>query len=429
MINRLLNNARPKPLGIIFLLGLVLSAPLLRSESLPQKEYGLQDLIQQTLAHSEWILSFNTRIEEKRFAAKQSRRFQNPEGSASVGQKEVSSISGPLLEFSLTQPFLFPGKRELRAGIADSDTEMAKINKSKAEIVLIIDVTRVVYEHAINHQKSEFAHKRQERFELIKSYLAGRAFATPQKKAERNIVESRLRKIIAENLEIETSLKDSLEKIRLYTRLEDNDPKIQAPWLKGTTDLDENQWQTKVLGNNPDLAAQRLLVNRTGQELSLARKERWSDFSVSAFYGEESAGETERRLGAGIALPLPLLNLNTGNIKSLIRKYEAEKFLLSFQERELSVRLRQAVNEFEAARKSVLLYPQPLFSNLKEQIRESEEAFRKGQLDLLLFLEVDEQTEETYYRALDAQLGLVDKLSNLYLLAGEKELYVQLDKF
>ncbi len=429
-------------LGIVLPLGaFMLHAPPLHAEPARQSEkipinssdstkvYTLNDLVEQALNRSELILSFNARVEEKRFAADQLLRFPNPEGSISAGQKEVSSESGSLFGLSLAQPFLFPGKRGLRFGIADSDMELAKIYKSKAEIFLIYDVLRIAFQHTVNHQKNEFAHERQERFELIKSYLAGRPFVTPQKKVEQHVVESRLRHLRTEDIEIERALKDSFEKLKLYVLLEERYPDIQVPWLTGTAALDESQWQTKVFNSNPDLAAQRLLVNRTGKERLLAQKERWSDFSVSAFYGRESVGDTERTLGAGLALPLPLLNLNTGNIKSFEKKHEAEKFLLSFQERELKTRLRQALNEYEAARKNALLYPKSLFPDLQKQIKEAEEAFRKGQLDLLLFLEIDDQTAENYYRALDVQFTLVDKLANLFFLSGEKDLYVQLGKF
>ncbi len=434
---------RTKNWSIVSLLWmLTLSAPPLFAELPPQpektkvisnasvQEYTIEALIERTLSRSEWLHSLNTRVEEIQFSSEQTRRFQNPEFSFSAGQKTVSSANGSLLGMSLSQPFLLPGKRDLRFGIADSDKELAEINKSKVEISLIYDVLRTAYQHEINHQRSSFLQKRQERFELIKSYLAGRTFATPQKKMERHVVESRLRKLISEGIEIETSLKDSLERLKLYVSLgDDADPRIHIPWIKGSTALDKNEWQAKAIHNNLDLAAQRLLVHRANQEQLLAQKEKWPDFSLSAFYGQESAGETERTLGAGFAIPIPVLNRNNGNIRSFGKKHEAEKQLLAFQERELKSRLQRLLNEVEAARKNVSLYPQSLFSELQNQEREAEDAFRKGQLDLLLFLEIDEQIAETYYRALDAQLALVDKLTNLFFMTGEKDLVVQLGKF
>ena len=160
------------PCAVLFLWGLILNAAPLHAEPARQfekittnssdtaKVYTLNDLIEEALNRSEWILSFNARIEEKRFAADQLRRFPNPEGSVSAGQKEVSSESGSLFGLSLAQPFLFPGKRGLRFGIADSDTGLAKISKSKAEIFLIYDVLRIAFQHTVNHQKNEFAHKK-----------------------------------------------------------------------------------------------------------------------------------------------------------------------------------------------------------------------------------------------------------------------------
>lgn len=423
------------------LLIIPLSAPRSRSESAfyPEatdanpgaivRELTLEDLMEQTLKRSEWMLFFSARVEEKQFAAEQSRRFQNPEASISTGEKRISSVRGSTTELLLNQPFLFPGKRRLKSEIADSGTELAKINKSKAEVSLIYNVLRIAFQHAINRQKSEFARKRQDRFELIKSYLSGRTFATQQKRAERHVVESRLRKLRTEGIEIETALKASLEKLRLYVLLDEKDPKIQVPWLMGTAALDEGLWESKVVNHNPDLAAQRLLVNQAGFERLLAQKERWSDFSLHAFYGIETPEEVQRTFGAGITLSLPLLNLNTGSIRSFEKQYEAERHLFDFQERELKTRLRQAMIEYDAAREIASLYPQSLFAGLQDQNKKDEDAFSKGQLDLLLFLETDEQTAETTYRAFDAQLTLVDKLANLFLMAGERDLHAQLKKF
>ena len=65
----------------------------------------------------------------------------------------------------------------------------------------------------------------------------------------------------------------------------------------------------------------------------------------------------------------------------------------------------------------------------KEQIKEAETAFRKGQLDLLSFLELDNQTAETYYQMLDAQASLAEKLADLFSLAGQTDLHLQLNQF
>jgi outer membrane protein TolC len=266
--------------------------------------YSLTAIIEQALARNEWALSFAERIQEKKFAADQARRWRNPELNFAAGRKEVASSDGSIIEASLAQPIFLPGKLQLRGKIAGADTEMAVLNRTKNEIALRHQVVRLAYRYSVDRQKSEFARQRRERFELIRSYLSGRPFASPQKKAERHLVENRLRELMVENLEIETSRKNSLERLKLYTPLDESTAgSVEIPWLKGDNHLDRSQWETAGREKNPDLAAQRLELSRASQELALAKKERWPDFSLSVFYRRETANETEKASGAGIALP------------------------------------------------------------------------------------------------------------------------------
>jgi outer membrane protein TolC len=414
-------------MGAVFSIGCPLYAGTVPIQTDPSTG-TLASVVEQALDRNEWVLSFVARVQERQFAADQSRRWQNPELNFSAGRKEVSSSDGSTIEASLAQPFFFPGKLGLRAEIAGSDTELSKLNRTKAEIALRHDVIRLAYQYAMSRQKIEFVRQRRERFELVRSYLAGRPFASPQKKAERHLVENRLRELMAENLEIETSLKNSLEKLKLYLD-EQTAMNVVVPWLKGENNLERSQWEVNGFQGNPDLAAQRLALKRAQQELELTKKEKWPDFSLSAFYRRETAIETERALGIGLAMPLPVLNLNSAAIRSLGKRREAEEHQLRFQEREFQSHLLQALNECDQAGKIVSMYSPSLGSQLQEQIKEAEAAFRRGQLDLLFFLELDSQTAETYYRMLNAQSAFADKLTDLFALMGESDLSIQLEKF
>ena len=61
--------------------------------------------------------------------------------------------------------------------------------------------------------------------------------------------------------------------------------------------------------------------------------------------------------------------------------------------------------------------------------REAEEGFRKGQLDLLTFLEADGSAAETYARALDAQAELAAKAAELLSLTADRDALAKLASF
>ena len=66
-------------------------------------------------------------------------------------------------------------------------------------------------------------------------------------------------------------------------------------------------------------------------------------------------------------------------------------------------------------------YPQAILPDLEAQLKEAEDGFRKGQLDLLTFLELDSSAAETYSRVLDAQVELTTKLAEIFASTQERD--------
>ncbi len=394
-----------------------------------QGKYSLASFVDQVLNQSPLLDSFKSRVNEKRFLSRQAGIWPNPEGSFSAGQKNVDSKSGPLYEMSLSQTFLFPGKLRSRILVAEADMELAKLSQLEAELFLIFETVRLAYDYEVNQRKKEFAQSRFQRFDLLRAYLEGNIFASPQKKAERRIVEARLREISAERFESEAAHQTSLEKLELYFPVKGKSFEIEVPWLNGNPMPEVFSWQTQALEGNPELSVQKMLIERARKEKDLAAREAWPDFESSLFYGRESAVETERTTGLGVSIPLPIFNRNQSAIKSLQKRIEAEEILRAFKERELASRLGILLAEIESARQTLLKYPLSLMTDLEKDFKESEAEFHKGRIDFLVFVELENELAETYYRALGAQKSLAEKLAALFALAGRKDIVAELSKF
>ena len=84
------------------------------------------------------------------------------------------------------------------------------------------------------------------------------------------------------------------------------------------------------------------------------------------------------------------------------------------------------IDGYEAARRIVQEYPEALLAELEAQLQEAEEGFRKGQVDLLTFLELDSSASETFGRVLDAQRDLAAKAAELMAAAGERDALARL---
>lgn len=393
----------------------------------PEK-YSLASMVEQIL-ESPLLNSFKSRVEEKRALSRQAGIWPNPQGSFSVGQKSVDSVDGSIYEASLSQLLSLSGKLRSRVQVAEADAELAMFSQLEAEISLVSEAVRLAYDYEVNRKKVEFAQKRFERFDLVRAYLEGNIFASPQKKAERRIVQSRMREISAARIEAEAALQSSLERINLYFPAQSKALEIDVPWLAGNPLVDAANWKIQVSQHNLELAAQKTLVDKSRKERTLAKREAWPDLEPSVFYGRESAGDTERTAGVGLSLPLPVFNRNQGTIQSFQKKIEAEEKFRDFKEREIASRLGILLTETEAARQTLLKYPLSLAADLEKDFKEAEAEFRKGRMDFLVFVELESELAETYYRALDAQRTLVEKLGALFALSGRKDLVAELSKF
>lgn len=408
--------------SVFVMLWLTLAIPAGAAET-----YPLAALVERALSRSEWMAVLEARVEEKRMAAEQALAWQNPQLGIAVGRKQVSSLRGPTYEAAISQPFFYPGKQALRAQMLDLGAEGERVQVRQASLFISSEVVRLAYEYAANRRQAKFAVTRLQRFELIRGYLAGRLFASPQKKAESRVVEHRLRALTAEGLMAQSAQRASFANLNLYLEFQSEaDVELALAWLTGERALDEGAWLAKAEEANPGLAAQRVSIAAAKKETELAAREVRPDFAVSAFYTEAANGETEQVVGGGLSLSLPLLNRFQKAVRSLEHKAQAEERLLRFQRRQLSSQLLQLFAEFEAARQTVRHYPDTVFDVLEQQITEAEAEFRKGRIDLLTFLELDDQIAETFHHALEVQVALSRTITALSLLGGQHDVLAQI---
>ena len=393
--------------------------------------YTLAQLVEWALRHSELAASHRARAEERRHAADQARTWPNPAVDVSGGRRRTGESSGPLYELGLSQPLPLFGKEGLRGEILQLDSETWRVRQTAAKTGVALEVIRLGYEVAFQGRKAKLFEARQQRFELMRAYMAGREeFVAPQQKAESRLVEQRLRRLVSEGLQAQAALRASFEQLKIYVVFAPGHyPMIEVPWLAGTKSLDGKEWADRVTGNNPALAMQDLSVKSAGLEKTLAGREALPDLSLRAFYDEATAGETERNAGMGLSVGLPFWNRNQAGVKSADQRVIAEESLLGFQRRQVQSDLARVLTEYDSARRVVAEYPRLLLSELEAQLKETEEEFRKGRVDLLTFLEFENEVAETSQKVLDAQFVLVSKLLELLALSGERDPISQLASF
>jgi len=392
--------------------------------------YTLPQLVGLALKDAPLLASQDAQVEERRLAAAQSRIWSGPTASALVGRTKQTAASGSRVEFSLSQPIPFTGIPSLRGGLLELESEAGRAQRAASEVAITLAVAQGAYEYAANRRKADFAENRRKRFELIHSYLAGREFPTPQRKAESRIVSNRVKNLVAEAIQSEAGYKASLERLRTYVPLAQGAyPEVEAAWLTGGRGLDGKEWIERALANNPELRAQRLTVKSAGVGTTLASREGLPDAALVASYEKGQADIIGTDYGLGVSLAFPSWNRNRSGVRSAEQRKVSQERALAYAEQRLRAELPRALVEYEAARQTVLKYPAETLAELDAQLKETDAGFRKGQVDLLTFLEADASAAETYAHAIDAQVALAAKAAELLTLTADSDALAQFGSF
>ncbi len=390
----------------------------------------LGDLVNVALKNSQLLGSQDARIQQTRLSASQARAWPGLSLGLSTGRKKVDSAKGPTRGLAFSQPLPLLGKLGLQGDLLDLESESWKIRREAMQTQITLDVVQLAYDYTTNQQKAAFVGKRQKRFELIHNYLSGRVFPTPQRKAESRIVRNHLKNLSSDAIQSTAHFDGSYESLKIYIPLGPGEyPDIDTPWFLGEKGLDQNAALAQLLKNNPDLRAQKLAVKSAELEKGLASKTKLPDPSIGASYDEARAGETEKEFGLGLNLALPSWNLYQAGTRSAEQKMVAEEKQLGFEEQKQKAEMLRLLVEIEAARRTVQQYPKSLIVELEAQLGEAEDGFRKGQVDLLTFLELDGSTAETYARVLDAQREFAAVMAQYMALIGEVDPLKQLGSF
>ena len=164
-------------------------------------------------------------------------------------------------------------------------------------------------------------------------------------------------------------------------------------------------------------------------EKTRASREGLPDTSVVASYEKGQADIVGTGYGLGLSFGFPSWNRNRSGVRGAELRKLAEERQLSFMEQRLKAELARALVEYEAARQTVLKYPEASLKELETQLKDADEGFKKGQVDLLTFLELDGSAAETYSRALDAQAQLAAKAGELLSLTADRDALAKLGTF
>lgn len=345
----------------------------------------------------------------------QSRILANPVLTYQGGRLKSGTRSGQVTDLTLMQPIPWPGKRSASIKSQEFLSRIAQMDVNEAKLLLSHRVYLLAYELASEVEIEKHNKERKERFSLIAKYLSTRPLASPKQILEKDIIESQIR-LLEKLMNQVTARKNGIrDELRLLTGLKELE--LNVDWERlpvshqkefYSNNLNEG-WRLKKLNHNLLLSENRI---------EEARLEARPDIMVGVNYRKENIAPVNHFYHGQVAVVIPIVDRGQHSVqtaKAQVRKDEAS-IKLAMQEN--NAELGYSYEALEAAKNGLQLFPLSLKAKSEKRFKQAEEAFRKGQIDVMTFLQSDTQVHENIDLIYTSRVEYLSSLSRLEQLVG-----------
>ncbi len=406
--------------AILFSLAMMIAVPLHADQvSPPRPRLDAVAAADQALGRLEIVRAEELWNEELRIAAEYAGQWRNPSVEFGAGRRHSAGSlfedggSGPAFSVTVSQPLYFPGKSARREELIEAQRRLAALSIEEKKLVIRYRIIRLAYEHASAERLHELAGRRVRRFRLMERFLAGRRAVSPARRTERDIVRRRLRILERGLHEIEVGRNVLRRRLALYTG-DDLDVTVRWP-LRGIV-LERDVLMQRALQQSPRYLKERARSAELAAELRLAEREAYPDMEVFATLENAPA---EQYVGAGLRFAIPLFDRNQSTTRRLEVRRDAAQLRTQFAERELRELLEIACIEFEHSLEALQTFPLTLENITLKEMDAVDLGFRRGRVDLLPYLEADEQAFETLRAVYAVRLDYIHNYTELLMLSGD----------
>ncbi|MFN7140113.1 MAG: TolC family protein [Limisphaerales bacterium] len=389
----------------------------------------LDALVVQALEKNPELNFYRTEIAAAKGEKRTATAWQNPELSTELGHKRVSGggLSGEGMAWSVSvmQPFEYPGRIALRKAIANRQIELAEIGYAQFCAALAARVRTLGYGLLVAQEKAEASQAVAERGQELVEVLVQRDPAGIAPLLETRIIEASV--IVAKRRAAE-AFKEA--QVALYELNQLRGERLSAPLRVAKTDLkfqaiaSADELVVAALTNNFELRMRQVELAQQGLRVDLSKNERKPGITAGPFYSQESGNETERVVGVGISMPLPLWNRNQGNIETAkARQGQAETSLMVTQ-RQVERELLEAVAAYNALLDQMSFWRSDSLKQLSEAAELGDRHYRLGALPISTYTELQEKFLEAVEAILETQREALENLQRIELLTGLTPLLV-----
>lgn len=348
---------------------------------------------------------------------RQSRLYGNPVLTYQGGQLKSGDSRGSVNDITLMQPIPWPGKRDANIKNQQFLGQISKLSLEEVKIALSHKVYLLAYELASNVEIEAHNKERRERFALISKYLGSRPLASPKQILDKDLIFSQLR-VVEKSMNEATARKKSLQReLQILSGLPDIN--INVDWKNIPKRHDKNFYENEYV-NGIRFKKVREEIKIGENSIESARLAARPDIMVGVNYRQENTNPANHFYHGQVSVVIPIIDHGQHSVQSAkarLRRTEAESKLL---DQEMRAELEALYENSEASAKNLNIFPLSLKDESEVRFKKAEDAFRKGQIDVMTFLQSDNQIHENVHLIYTSRLEYLQSLSQLELLVSHR---------
>jgi len=354
------------------------------------KELILGDLVEEALKNSPELLVSETKVAASGFRIPQAKSLPDPMfmfGYQNEGFRRFTLGDEPdaMGMFSLSQMFLFPGKRALKGEMATKDMESFKDMYKATQLKVIATVKQLYYELFLANKSIDILKETTEFFSRIEDAASARYSSGMGSQQE--VVMAQTEKYML--IEKETMQKQKIETVTgmLNTTIgrDASSPlgrPVDPPQTPYAFSLEELIRKAKK--DSPEIRSREKMVEAADAKVKMAQKEYYPDFTIGANYYPRTKGLTDMAsLTATINIPIFYKTKQDQAVLEAKANQLGAKRELASTEYMLSSAIRENYSMAQTGEKLMTLYKEGVSPKIRQDFQLALSGYTIGKIEAI----------------------------------------------
>ena len=380
---------------------------------------SIDELLERAVKNSLSVQIQSYKVEETRSLSSAQTAWSNP-NVLLESQKGDDNTGMPINkhQFSIVQPITSPWRTYLKSKIAQSTLDIENHHLEDQLLATKVDVLQLIFHFNITQEKMKRVDSHVKRIELLKSFLRTRKFVSAQKKSEAFIVENKIKVLRKQLDDLNVLAKRLWLELNPFLQL-DGPQSLQSFWVDQALELSKEEFLQKTLKQNHDLALSQFEIEKNQSEYSYEKNQSLPELAITGGVGKGLQNNPEDNYTIGVQVNVPIFNINRNKRKAshwALRQAQTKKELVLQQ---IQKDFEATFNQYVLSKSLIQKFPLQKLVEMETQMQKMTEHFKRGQIDLMTFVEADLSHDLLIDETLDIQMKYIQALSQLSVLVGE----------